>query len=551
MKTSLTRILILFLIFTHFSFAQYISNKKIVDPNKVPSFAISPLSIQLLGRPGQTLKSSITLITERFTDNQFFSIKLMDLGQIDGSSLTLVERGEGTQSCANWIQIDKEVYPKATDKVAIPFTINIPRDIKQNGDYFAYIDIGANPIRPKEQFVVLVKNHLPVKVRVTITGQATLRINPKELKYKAGNFRDPANLILIVKNEGYWKTYLEGDILVRGSSGQFVVQLPYASTGNPLEIYPGLEVEIPCKLKHSLDAGKYSAQVRLLMNKFGRAQSDFEFLVSNKRELKANFIQKREFDLVMNVRPTIIDLPMSPGAIRYPTIIVQNKNKIPIHVNLELKRATMEVNGTYTYLESKSEIPLEKIIEFQPQNATLESMQTLKVKTKITAPEDLTEILKSAFVLKVSATRIDGNSISEKDWQSLGLRELLINLYDARSKNATLKVTKFELTRSTPNHNPTAGIIRIKNEGGKTGRFWGRISIVRRSGEEIGYMDIGNINTPEIILPGLEREFRVNMPILDKGNFKFIAALDLNRRGNEKVYKEIEFRAIGVDLGSK
>ena len=168
------------------------------------------------------------------------------------------------------------------------------------------------------------------------------------------------------------------------------------------------------------------------------------------------------------------------------------------------------------------------------------------MRVKIVVADDVSTVMKANHVLKIDAKPKDTKTAKDS-WASLGEYPVLVSVYDALDEPASLELKKLELIRPGSEQNPTAFVMRVKNIGGKIGRISGKISVSRRNRKEIGHLDIG-LAQPELILPGKEREFRAAMPTLDQGEFKLLASIDLDRKGNEVLHEEIIFSATGVEL---
>jgi len=302
-------------------------------------------------------------------------------------------------------------------------------------------------------------------------------------------------------------------------------------------------------LPEPLKIGDYVAIVRMLMNRFGKAQAYFEFSVGSRKETLAKLTGKEEFDISLNVSPYMIEMPMRPGAMRHVTVRIRNNEKKTIDAVIKLEQATMELNGSLTYTDNAQAFKSKEWIDVTPESLTIEALHTKALKVKISVPEDYKTAFKSTHVLRIKAYPKEKKSSEKGGWGSLGEYPVLISTYDALAKPASLEISKFEIIRPTPDQNPTALVLRVKNSGEKLGRIMGKISVLRISGKEISYMDIGTMQ-PEIILPGSGREFRAEMPTLNQGNFKIIASLNLDRKGNEVLHEEMTFKAIGVSLAT-
>ncbi|MBN1480584.1 hypothetical protein JXA70_09960, partial [candidate division KSB1 bacterium] len=164
-------------------------------------------------------------------------------------------------------------------------------------------------------------------------------------------------------------------------------------------------------------------------------------------------------------------------------------------------------------------------------------------KVKVSVPENYQEAFKDAYALRVTSVPVQKNQDSE--WGSRGESIIPIVAYDAIAKNVDLQTQKFELVRPSPGLNPTACVLRVKNNGLKAGRLKGKIQFADKQGVEIGHLDIGTMNT-ELILPESEREFRAMVPTLYEGEFKVMATLNITGRNKDIFYEELPFHAIGV-----
>jgi len=161
-------------------FAQRLQNSR----KDQPSFAVGPMNLKLSGRPGQTLKSSISIVTQNMKEVNNFSITVSDLGQTDNASPIPVTIGEGARSCAEWVIITDKVRIEENSRLEIPFAINVPR--KVNGSYFCFLGVTSEPEIPDAQMAMVVKYQLPVKVELTIPGQSQIRLNATKLSYNPG-----------------------------------------------------------------------------------------------------------------------------------------------------------------------------------------------------------------------------------------------------------------------------------------------------------------------------------------------------------------------------
>ena len=538
-KNLLLLILVSFMFF-EISFAQ----RKRPDPSQWPSFSVGPLNIQITGRPGQNVKGTIKLITRNYNKSANFTIDVMDLGQTIGNSPVPVKFGEGTRSCSDWINIQNELQVLGNEQVEIPFTIQMPRDVQ--GSYFSFINISSKADKPTGDFVVLVNYRLPVKIELSVPGQALLRINTSNFKFASSNMINKPSLSFQLKNEGFWKTNIEGDIILRhlSSGNQQNIRIPSGPYGKPLVVYPGLEIPVKCDLPNSLNPGTYSANVRIIMNSFAKTQSHFEFTTSINQITNGKMKSKEEFDLKIEVYPPIIEMPVIPGAVRHIPLRIMNKNNIPIKIYLSLQKTDIEIDGNFTYL-GETENKYASAIELSDTLINIEPMKTGIIKTKIEVPNDIEKMLNTTNVLRIIAKRKEENIETINDWGSMGEFSIPVLVYDAKSEPAKLECSSFEILPKDKEKNPEMGILRIKNVGERIGNIKGKMSL-KKTGREYAYLDIGLIKT-ELILPGKEREFRFEIPPLDNGQFELSATIYFVKRQREvALFAENSFRITPV-----
>ncbi|MBN1352812.1 hypothetical protein JXJ21_25710 [candidate division KSB1 bacterium] len=515
-------LLLLFAVITQIAAAQ----RQRLNPAEWPSFTVGPLEAILSGRPGKQINSSIRLITRNYDKPAIFTIETQDLGQENGNTSIPVPVGEGTRSCAEWIEIKQEVQAKGDETIEIPFTAKIPTNAK--GSYFAYINVTSKPDRPDGQFAVLVKYRLPIKVEISIPGQAMLRLNCTDLSYDHNTHGSFPFLALNVSNDGFWKTTIEGDIVLRSmkTGQQQVIEIPYSTSGNALIIYPGIKVPIQCPVNQPLADGSYSATVRMRMNGFAKARAQFEFSVGTSKKAFAKLTRKEEYDLSLQVAPYAIEMPLRPGAIRNVPIRIMNKNELDINVQVSLRQATIEPNGSYTYTDIEKDDCISRWIHLSTDSLAIPPKRPGIVKLKIAVPNTLQGTFQKLYALRISATRQNTKATEAGQWDSLGEFPIPIWIYDAIAKSEKIECTKFEIIRPDEDKNPTAAILRIRNSGEKLAKIRGKISL-EKAGKEYAYLDIG-MPQPEMVLPAKEREFRFRMPTLDDGQFNLSAKLEFH-----------------------
>lgn len=95
--------------------------------NERSNFAISVSPEEIAAAPGSTVRRSLNIVTGNLVKSARFAINVMDIGQDPEGGTIMVERGEGTRSCADWITITDLVTvapPGGTTK--IDYSIKFP-----------------------------------------------------------------------------------------------------------------------------------------------------------------------------------------------------------------------------------------------------------------------------------------------------------------------------------------------------------------------------------------------------------------------------------------
>lgn len=497
-----------------------------LSPEDSPSFAVSPLEIKLTGRPGQTLSGEILLATRKFTNPVSFTIEKLDLAQEENAAIQFVEPGEGTRSCADWLAIQQRVQVQAEDRITIPYTLQIPRNV--TGSYFTSVNVTTDPRMPEGDMVVRVRYRIPVRFELSVPGPALLRINVENLQYERDQAPNPSRMILTIENQGFWKTALEGDIILRQiGGGQRTVPIPYAPDGTPVFLLPGSKVKVICPMDQTLEPGRYTARVRLLMNKFGRTQAHFELAAGAQRQINARASGREEYGLALDVAPYSIEMPLRPGAVRHIPVRIVNRNEKSLDVHVSLVKAYIEKNGNFTFLDETADACT--WITLSTESLNLPAQRPGIVRVQLTMPESDLPAFDDFYALRIQARPAGQETVPSGEWTNLGEATVPVFLFDAMAEPARLECVEFNLVRPSEDRAPTAAVLVIKNTGQKFAKYKGTIRLKNTAGKQYAYLDIGPVQ-PDILLPNQTREYRFDMPFLDEGEFALTADLKMTGR---------------------
>ncbi len=520
-------------------------------PTEWPGFAVSPIEQDLSVNAGETLRRGIDLLTRKTNEPTGFEIQVMDLGQAETGDVTIVERDQGARSCADWITIADSVEVPPDRRLTVPYSVQVPTTA--HGEYHAFVTIRLRPRRLERRIVMGVIPVATVRIAVSVRDRPTkLGMEVSGLQLQPAQGGQPAGVTVEVTNTGELRTPLAGDVLFRGPTGTFPVRvpLPHRSSGGPMEIYPGAIVGIICPLPNPFPPGHYLAQVRgtLLGNR--RMQADFELEIPEEqvRTVIGKFLSAAAFKVNLEVEPITVDLNLPPGARRTVVIRIRNNGEEPVEVALEPALVRIEPDGLMTYA-SRWPADTPQWVEVPSASFTLAAGRSRAFHAQVVIPRDRPIGGTVACAVLIKAHTLAPHT--EEEGASIGEYPVLIIARDPQAPPAKLESQGLELVRASPESNPTAAVVQVKNVGGQLGDITGQMWLEGPQGIEMSRLEIGE-RSREQILPGGIREFRLPLPPLDKGEHTVFAKLNPGRQGEGTLEMQESFTVtIGVPEGLK
>jgi hypothetical protein len=494
-------------------------------------FALSMDSQMLTGRPGDMIEGSLTIITEGTRTPTRYELRPMDLGQTESGTTMPVERGLGARSCAGWIRIEEQVQIPPEGSATVPFTLTIPNDAR--GQYNAYVLVRYKAERPDEApLAVLVEPTLSVRVEFEVPGRNPIELNVENLFMDQDSEDGRPAVTLEVENSGVVKASLEGDVLLYRGAGTFPIraQLSPSAFGKPLVMYPGLSRTIRCLLPETPRPGDYHAEVRLLLAGQWRTKSSFDLNIPQPggQAGSAKALGKSEFDIDVIVKPDFVEVTVPPGATRTVSMRVQNRDTVTVNASAAVVDVVQEASGFLTYADITDST--RRWVKVSPAEWTLPPRSTKSLLLDITAPEMGTDTTAQCAVRILATAGMDEtNWLSEAD---LGVPVIAVSPGAAPSE---LVISKLELIQPGQDRNPTAVLLAVRNAGGRTAKFGGRLILERASNAQL--VQTMNISYAQglILPPGAEREFRFPLTYLDRDKFRLRAEVSVpGKPGTEK-----------------
>ena len=514
-------------------------------PQDSKGFAVGPLSVSVTARPNTIATGEFSIVGTGGTVPIKVTLQPYDLRQRPDGAVVMEQIGGGVRSCAPWISIDTLVTVEPNGKEVVQFSIAVPADVE--GAYYSLISVRYTPETPVSDMVVPVEMVITVRVELLIEGTGPLHVDVSDMTVEADLLGVP-HVEFKAKNTGVCVATVEGDILFYDPFGMFPIRvpLPYRSTGEPLKIYPGAEIELRCPITEVLPPGDYRVISRLLMNDRWPSRGEFALTIGKEAsgERWSGILQtKEEHDLALWVEPDMVELSMPAGASRVVPIKIQNRDTREARVELSVTGFTIETNGFYTF-PAKPDTAA-GWISVEPAAFNIGPGQRKTILARAVIPRGRKE-----YETVVQAIRIRATALTEDDgWKSGVDRAVLVVAAGPKASPAKLELAEPELLRSDPDKNPTTAVFRVKNVGEKIARFRGTLTLERASGQDLLTVDVGT-SSAEIILPNSEREFRLRIPPLDKDSFRVKA--EFATLGEERTQQSVEtvFTSdIGVPAG--
>ena len=506
-------------------------------------FGVSPLKVTAEVRPGSRTTAAFTISNPGTRGIGTYTIRVTDLEQSESGAISAVTVGLGVRSCGDWIDVPTEVDIPAGSSEQIIVSISCPPG--SMGGYYALLVVGIRRAETEEIMAIAVRPTISVIFEVIIPAPGISHLETKELHYNSGTADTPPQIALEVENTGVWKKEVEGDVLVYDRSGDFPVRtsIPYKRDGTPYVVYPGMTLSFDCPVPRLLEPGTHRVSVRLQLTPRVEARKEFELVVPEKASAKAipaRAGEKFEFDVDLLVEPDLFEVTIPPGGLRTLPIKVRNNDTREAHVRVQITEAVMEPSGMLTFPDAP---PKESLSWLSVSEETFDiapnRQQAIRLEAAIPRDNPPQFPVMGVVRLQVEAAATEYHD----DWASGGEFAVLVVVMDPKTPPANLEIVSLDLVRPSPDKNPAAAVVRLKNTGGKVAKTRGILKLERKSGVEILHKDIGDVQS-ELILPGSEREFRLPLGPLDEGDFRVRAEFATLGKDAVKVKSEETFTSL-------
>jgi hypothetical protein len=415
------------------------------------------------------------------------------------------------------------------------------------GAYYAALNFRLIPESSRGQQVVVVQPAIRIEIEALIPGPAPIRIEVPRLSFVREEGHLTPSIVLTAKNLGVWKTLIEGDVLLYKAQGGYPtrVPIPYSRAGTPIEVYPDAEVDVKCPVEQTLSPGDYRAVSRLLLNETWQTTSEFSITVPGyigETGVSGRLNRRAEYDLMLNVKPELVELVIPSGGTRTIPISIQNQDDREAEIRVSVSDVRMESSGILTYLDTPGDVSW---VTISPESLTIlpGRISTLRAKAVVPTDREANQTLIRSLQIKARAQS------SDPDWESVGEYGVLVVAAGPDAEPPNLTIESMNIIRPKEDANPTSAVLRVKNTGGRVARILGEFALERETGQIISELDIGQ-NREELILPEYVREFRMPIGPLDRGGFRVRAELRVKDQKGSSISTETRFTsAVSVPQG--
>jgi hypothetical protein len=284
----------------------------------------------------------------------------------------------------------------------------------------------------------------------------------------------------------------------------------------------------------------------LSLTQKAQARREFDLYVpaqiSGTTTVAAQAGEKAELDVNLSVEPPFIEVSIPPGGQRTLPIRVRNDDTREVSASCQVTQARMEPSGMLTY---PGAVPKEirGWLKVSPETFQLAPNRSMTVRAQVAVPNAGSQPMPLVGVVRIQA-EVPGTKHSG-DWSIGGEFPVIVVVHDPKVPRAKLEIESLKVIRSTPEQNPSAAVLRVKNTGDKVAHVEGAILFERASGQEIARMDIGSFQ-PELVFVRSEREFRMPLGPLDEGKFRVRAELSILGNKDSKKSAQITFESVAT-----
>lgn len=195
-------------------------------PFDVSAFALSPSSLELSAKRGETISSSITILNTQEMDTEYY-VDVMGFQPKDDSGTPEFYTPEtGSHELANWILFPNNSFVvPALSASEVPFKVVVPDDVASQG-YFAAITVSPAPADIVATNGAIIEAKTASLVFLTVEGETQEQLALLDFTSSGGAADLPfRSYVYRVQNQGNVHVTPVGSIVLTGIFGQTITGL--------------------------------------------------------------------------------------------------------------------------------------------------------------------------------------------------------------------------------------------------------------------------------------------------------------------------------------
>jgi len=535
-------------------------------------FASIQAVIQLIP-PIQELKvqrgySGTFAVTVRNTGDEdvpgTFSAHDLDLS-IDGG--VFIPDSGSARGCGQWIDLEPtECIVKAHETVTVQGNVTVPR--RAEGGYYALIraDFGVMDIPldgeefPTKSLISLRKRAMVVLLLTIPSSRNKAVLVPDTLfVYPRGEEEKSAEVgsvdfgtekgwkvIMPVRNEGNIHTQVSGQVSIWSESGMRMGSAPFQAGKGYL--LPGKTRNLTATGENPLSDGYYMLRIGLQTSERSSMSNSFAFAVYE-GEVYPGAITDEIAELIkasspgFSLREPFKQQKISPGGTSYLAVQMRNTVRdtitlIPRKVEWNLNPLGQPTLGNEDAIQPRS---CTRWIEFAEEKILLPPGRTTSFRLKINSPKDVSGEYYSAIVFDPDRPRPDLPA------EFMAGRTQLLAVTTPKGLDYAIEVDSIKVKKETaPELTLHRFLFRVRNTGNAHCFATGSMSMEKEVAKGV-YKPAGKAqdfgDTQTYLLPGGERTFEIDIPNMEKGQYRAILAVNYKEQTQPVVkYQRIKIR---------
>lgn len=455
------------------------------------------------------------------------------------------------RGCGQWIELEPtECIIKAHESLTLQGTIAVPRTAE--GGYYALIkgtfvgitiplsaeevDMQGSKFGLESQAVVALLFTVPSSRNKLELVPETLFVYPRGEEQKSGEgasldfgAKKGWKVVMPVRNEGNIHTRVSGQASVWSEGGTRMGSAPFQAGRGYL--LPGKGRNLTATGENILSDGYYMLRIVLQTSERSSMSNSFAFAVYE-GEVYPGAITDGVAELIrasspgFSLREPFTQKNITPGGRTY--LAIQMKNTVMDTLTLIPRKTEWNLNemgqptlSNDSLVQSRSCTPW---IEFVENKILLPPGRTKSFKLTINSPQDVSGEYYSAIVFDPDRPRPDLPA------EFMASRTQLIAVTTPKGLNYEIEVDSIKVKKeSSPDLTLYRFLLRIRNTGNAHCFITGSMSLEKEVAKGV-YTRVGKAHDfgdrQTYLLPGGERALEIDIPNMEKGQYRIILAVN-------------------------